>query len=80
MFLFHQQLLFVFVDIIGIVLYVSNTQGRDDPRSLYKHVVVMDERYLFRACLVSKILQNFSSFPSHRIFRHKHEALNIDKK
>jgi hypothetical protein len=27
-----------------------------------------------------KILQNFSDFPSHRIFRHIHEALTIDKK
>jgi hypothetical protein len=27
-----------------------------------------------------KILQNFLNFPSHRIFRHMHEALNIDKK
>jgi hypothetical protein len=27
-----------------------------------------------------KILQNFLDFPSHRIFRHMHEALNIDKK
>jgi hypothetical protein len=27
-----------------------------------------------------KILQNFSDFPSHRIFGHMHEALNIDKK
>jgi hypothetical protein len=27
-----------------------------------------------------KILQNFSDFSSHRIFRHMHEALNIDKK
>jgi hypothetical protein len=26
-----------------------------------------------------KILQNFSDFPSHRIFRQMHEALNIDK-
>jgi hypothetical protein len=25
-------------------------------------------------------LQNFSDFPSHRIFGHMHEALNIDKK
>jgi hypothetical protein len=29
---------------------------------------------------LQKILQNFSDFPSHRIFRHIHEALNIDKK
>jgi hypothetical protein len=27
-----------------------------------------------------KILQNFSDSPSHRIFRHMHETLNIDKK
>jgi hypothetical protein len=27
-----------------------------------------------------KILQNFSDFSSHRIFRHMYEALNIDKK
>jgi hypothetical protein len=27
-----------------------------------------------------KFLQNFSDSPSHRIFRHMHEALNIDKK
>jgi hypothetical protein len=27
-----------------------------------------------------KILQNFSDSTSHRIFRHMHEALNIDKK
>jgi hypothetical protein len=27
-----------------------------------------------------KILQNFSDSPSHRIFGHMHEALNIDKK
>jgi hypothetical protein len=27
-----------------------------------------------------KILQNFSDFPSHQIFEHMHEALNIDKK
>jgi hypothetical protein len=27
-----------------------------------------------------EILQNFSDFPSHRIFGHTHEALNIDKK
>jgi hypothetical protein len=26
-----------------------------------------------------KILQNFSDSPSHRIFRHMHEVLNIDK-
>jgi hypothetical protein len=26
-----------------------------------------------------KILQNFSDSPSHRIFGHMHEALNIDK-
>jgi hypothetical protein len=26
-----------------------------------------------------KILQNFSDFPSHRIFRRMHEVLNIDK-
>jgi hypothetical protein len=29
---------------------------------------------------LQKILQNFSDFPSHWIFRHIHEALNIDKK
>jgi hypothetical protein len=27
-----------------------------------------------------KNLQNFSDSPSHRIFGHMHEALNIDKK
>jgi hypothetical protein len=27
-----------------------------------------------------KILQNFSDSPSHRIFGHMHETLNIDKK
>jgi hypothetical protein len=27
-----------------------------------------------------KILQNFSDSPSHRIFGHMHEVLNIDKK
>jgi hypothetical protein len=27
-----------------------------------------------------KILQIFSDFPSHRIFRHMHEVLNINKK
>jgi Icc-related predicted phosphoesterase len=27
-----------------------------------------------------KILQNFSDSPSHQIFGHIHEALNIDKK
>jgi hypothetical protein len=27
-----------------------------------------------------KFLQNFLDFPSHRIFRHMHETLNIDKK
>jgi hypothetical protein len=27
-----------------------------------------------------KILQNFLDSPSHRIFEHMHEALNIDKK
>jgi hypothetical protein len=27
-----------------------------------------------------KILQNFSDSPSHRIFEHMHESLNIDKK
>ena len=26
-----------------------------------------------------KILQSFSDSPSHRIFRHMHEVLNIDK-
>jgi len=26
-----------------------------------------------------KILQNFLDSPSHRIFRHMHEVLNIDK-
>ena len=26
-----------------------------------------------------KILQNFSDSSSHRIFRHMHEVLNIDK-
>ena len=30
-------------------------------------------------CLVQKILQNFSDFPSHQILRHMHGALNIDK-
>jgi hypothetical protein len=29
---------------------------------------------------LQKILQNFSDSPSHRIFVHMHEALNIDKK
>jgi len=28
---------------------------------------------------LQKILQNFSDFPSHRIFRHMHKVLNIDK-
>jgi len=38
----------VFVDVIGMVVYVSNIQGRDDFRMRrYKHVVVMNERYLF---------------------------------
>jgi hypothetical protein len=32
---------------------------------------------LFRS---KKNLQNFSDSPSHRIFGHMHEALNIDKK
>jgi hypothetical protein len=27
-----------------------------------------------------KILPKFSDFPSHRIFEHMHEVLNIDKK
>jgi hypothetical protein len=27
-----------------------------------------------------EILQKNSDFPSHQIFRHMHEALNIDKK
>ena len=26
-----------------------------------------------------KILQNFSDSPSHQIFRHMHEVLNVDK-
>jgi len=30
-------------------------------------------------CSSQKILQNFSDFSSHRIFRHMHEVLNIDK-
>ena len=47
MLLFDQHPSFVFVDIISIVVYVSNVQGRDDPRSLYRHVVMMDERYCF---------------------------------
>ena len=35
---------------------------------------------LSRALFTSqKILQNFSDSPSHRIFRHMHEILNIDK-
>jgi hypothetical protein len=29
---------------------------------------------------LQKNLQNFSDFPSHRIFEHMHEALNIYKK
>jgi len=33
----------------------------------------------FRPCSSQKILQNFSYFPSHQIFRHMHEVLNIDK-
>jgi hypothetical protein len=30
MLLFHQYLSFVFVDVIGTVVYVSDTQERDD--------------------------------------------------
>jgi hypothetical protein len=34
-----------------------------------------------RPCLVpKKFLQKFSDSPSHRIFGHMYEALNIDKK
>jgi hypothetical protein len=47
MLLFHQYLSFVFVDVIGMTLYVSDIQGRDDFRMHpYRHVV-MNERYLF---------------------------------
>ena len=35
--------------------------------------------FFFGPCLVQKNLQNFSDSPSHRIFRHMHEVLNIDK-
>ncbi|OQU81428.1 hypothetical protein SORBI_3006G056900 [Sorghum bicolor] len=38
---------FIFADIIGIIVYVSNTQGRDDSINLYRHVVLMDERNNF---------------------------------
>jgi hypothetical protein len=36
-----------------------------------------DTKALFSS---QKILQNFLDSPSHQIFRHMHEALNIDKK
>jgi len=37
----------VFVDVIGIVVHVSNIRGRDDVRMRpYRYVVLMNERYL----------------------------------
>ena len=41
--------------------------------NLKKLLIFWDE---LRPCLVSK---NFQDFPSHRIFIHMHEALNVDK-
>ena len=38
----------MFVDVIGMVVYVADIQGRDNFRMhLYRHVVVTNERYLF---------------------------------
>jgi hypothetical protein len=44
-------------------------------------IVIIYVLIFFSKALFSfqKILQNFSDFPSHRIFRYMHEALNIDK-
>jgi hypothetical protein len=41
---------------------------------------IADEVHIKGRFSSQKILQNFSDSPSHRIFRHMHEALNIDKK
>ena len=47
MLIFHQKLSFVFVDVIGIVVHVSNIRGRDDVwMRPYRHVVPMNEMYL----------------------------------
>jgi hypothetical protein len=43
-------------------------------------VVGVELRHRLALFSSQKILQNFSDFPSHRIFGHMHEALSIDKK
>jgi hypothetical protein len=50
-------------------------KGLRGPSWVLTHVVVVPA--LFSS---QKILQNFSDSPSHRIFGHMYEALNIDKK
>jgi hypothetical protein len=48
MLLFRKYLSFVFVDVIDMVVYVADIQGRDDFRMRpYRHVVVINKRYLF---------------------------------
>ena len=54
--------------------------GRKRARELNAHPCFGQENKMSRALFSSqKILQNFSHFLSHRIFRRMHEVLNIDE-
>jgi hypothetical protein len=46
-------------------------------RRMYCSIGNRSRRVMFSS---QKILQNFLDFPSHRIFEHMYETLNIDKK
>jgi len=50
--------------------------GSESRTNLGGSTILKNGKALFSS---QKILQNFSDSPSHRIFRHMHEVLNINK-
>jgi len=64
------------VDILNLMLTVMFGLSLDTRLDAPLLADGFDDRALFSS---QKILQNFSDSLSHRIFRHIHEVLNIDK-
>jgi hypothetical protein len=60
-----------------IIITINRSAIFASQNSKTPYVCLFRSRALF-SC--QKILQNFSDSPSHRIFGHMHETLNIDKK
>ena len=66
----------------GLLLVAAGVRtGTGPPTSpqLRMLLSVVSKKKTLWSCLVPKTIKNFQDSPSHRILRHMHETLNIEK-